>query len=819
MNHYQEVKLNKYIFLALTLIAFSSQTLSQQFTLTGKVIDKPTFSPLSYASIRIGGSTTGTTTNYEGNFELRLKPGNYRLIATFIGYKSDTIAVNLNSNQTISFSLEPIPVQFSEITVLPGENPALEIIRRAIESKHERNNKLNSYVFGAYTKGLIKTTKDFSASSRGVGLSLGTNDTAKLKISGIIENESKGYFKKPNQYKDEILARKQSANTPSSVNILTGGRIIQNFYTDDIRFLGRPLPSPIADDAIDYYDYLIEDTLALDKQIIFQIHVEPLKKSDPGFVGKIFIADGNYSLVKLDVNLNDAANPGRIFDKVNIIQQFSPFDNNIYMPIDYRVFAEGNFLGLAKFGFELNTIFYDYKINEPISDDFFGMAIIKVMTDADKKDSTYWKSTQTIANTSEELQAYKRIDSLETIPKTFWDRFSFLSFSNNINDNLSITGPLSLYSFNKVEGHTLNFGANISELNYKRLDSKLDLSFGFADRKFKTDFAAAYYLGEYRTSSISITANNKLIDLFRESIRFNKLTSTFTNLFGKYDFRDYYYTKGFSVKLWSDVFPVLRLGVGFLNRTDNNGYNNSDFSFFNTSKISRPNRSINETKINAVTANFRLDFRKYIEDGFFRRRTIQNNLNLILSGDAMFSNSGTLNSKLDFQLYRYSLNGYLPTYKSANMTFILSGVYSDGPVPFQMMYALPGSIESASQSFTMRTLRTGEVFGDRVLVFSIENNFNDELFRLFGLTFLNDLQLNLSLHFNAALLEISPKSKQIFPNSVITFPQKFTEYKSPFYEIGFGIGRSLFPFRLEFTWKLNYFGNNNFVLGINTPIL
>lgn len=805
--------------LIICIASNEAQIFSQQFTLTGKVTDKPTSSPLSFASIRINGTTSGTTTNHEGNFELRLKPGNYKLIATFIGYKSDTIAVNLYSNKKIIFTLEPIPVNLSEITVLPGENPALEIIRRAIETKHERNNKLNSYIFSAYTKGLIKTTKDFTASSSGVGLSIGVKDTAQLKISGIIENESKGYFKRPNQYKDEIIARKQSANTPSSVNTLTGGKIIQNFYTDDIQFLNRPLPSPIADDAIDYYDYLIEDTLAYGNKNVFQIHVEPLKKSDPGFVGKIFIADGIYSLVKLDVDLNNAANPGKIFDRIKIIQQFNPIDNNIYMPIDYRVFAEGNFLGIAKFGFELNTIFYDYKINEPISDEFFGMAIVKVMTDADKKDSTYWNSTQTIANTLEELQAYKRIDSLEAVPKTFWNRFSILSSSVDINENISITGPLSLYSFNRVEGHIINFGARVSQLYEKRFNSNLDLSYGFADKKIKTDFSATYYLGEYRTSSFSLTANNKTTDLFRESIRFNKLTSTLTNLFGKYDFRDYYYTKGFSVNLWSEVSPVLRLGVGFINRTDNNGYNNSDFSIFNTSKAYNLNRSIYELKINSVTAGFRLDFRKYIEDGYFRRRTGQNKFILLLSGEALFTDRSTLKSTIDFQLYKYSISGYLPTYKSANMNFSLSGVYSDGPVPFQMMYSLPGNIEGSSQSFTMRTLRTGEVFGDRVAVLSLENNLNDELFRLLGLTFISVLQPNLTLHFNAVLLEVSPKSKRIFPNPVSAFLQPFTEYKKPFYEIGFGIGHPLFPLRLEFTWKLNYFGQNNFVFGINTPML
>ena len=145
------------------------------------------------------------------------------------------------------------------------------------------------------------------------------------------------------------------------------------------------------------------------------------------------------------------------------------------------------------------------------------------------------------------------------------------------------------------------------------------------------------------------------------------------------------------------------------------------------------------------------------------------------------------------------------------MNFVFGGIYSDGPVPFQMMYSLPGNIQSLGQSFTFRTLGIGEVFGDRALTLSINNNFNDEIFRLLNLTFLIDWQVNLSAYFNAALLEISPKSR-----SIITHP--FVEFQKPFYEIGFGIGQALFPFRLEFTWKLNYFGNNNFVIGINSGL-
>ena len=106
------------------------------------------------------------------------------------------------------------------------------------------------------------------------------------------------------------------------------------------------------------------------------------------------------------------------------------------------------------------------------------MTVIKVSSDADKKDSLYWKSTQTIPNTTEELKAYQRIDSAEAVPKGFAENFSLLATSIALDKNGAISGPLSLYSFNRVEGHTLNFGINTSELFDKRFNGNLDLSYG-----------------------------------------------------------------------------------------------------------------------------------------------------------------------------------------------------------------------------------------------------------------------------------------------------------------------------------------------------
>jgi hypothetical protein len=381
---------------------FSVGALAQQYKIEGIVTDRETDRSLSFTNIRVTGTTTGTAANLEGKFELKLKAGSYVLVASYIGYYSDTIIVDLSEDITgLAFKLSKTEVILPEVVILAGENPALEIIRKAIEKKNERNEKLDSYEFEAYTKGAVRTEDDFSATGNDVVLGFDSGDSTELKITGILENQSRGYYQKPDNYKEIILARKQSSNFPPSINTVTGGRVIQNFYDDDVNFLGGDLPGPLSDDALSYYYFYIERIVAMDDNKVYRIHMEPDDPDDPGFEGRVFITDSTYDLIKVDLRLNRAANPGGIFDTINVFQQFASYDE-IYMPVDYRLFLKANFLGLARFGFELNSVLYDYKTNPSIGEDEFSKAIVTVLPEADKKDSLYWLSTQTIPNTNEE---------------------------------------------------------------------------------------------------------------------------------------------------------------------------------------------------------------------------------------------------------------------------------------------------------------------------------------------------------------------------------------------------------------------------------
>lgn len=794
------------------LFCFSVLTNAQHLIIKGKVTDKTTSQPLSFANIRVANSTLGSAANVDGEYEIKITQGTYKLIASFIGYYSDTLEVTVNQNiSDINFNLLQTKVDLQEIVIKPGENPAIEIIRKAIEKRKVRNQKLQNYEVEAYTKGLIRTTEEISAGNNSIGVGLGGIDTTELIISGILENHSRNYFEQPNQFKSIILARKQSANFPPTINTLTGGRLIQNFYDNDVNFLGRDLPGPISDNALQYYYFYIENVLAQNDKKVYQIYMEPDNPADPGFAGKVFIEDSTFDLIKVDLILNRAANTGNLFDTVNIYQQFDEYDNNI-MPVDYRLFVKANVLGLVRFGFELNTIMFNYKINKTLPEDIFNKAIVTVIPEADNVDSSYWKNTQTIPNTFEEELAYKRIDSLENIPKNFWDDFSFLNTRIGFSKNISISAPLGMYHFSRVEGHALDFGIFVDDALNRRFNSALKLSYGFSDKKFKQDFSSGYLLGKYRTWEIKINAFNKLNILFDESDNYGELFSTLVTLISKDEFRDYYYSKGFTVGLEGDVLPILKMRIGFNNKTDNNAYNTTDFSFFNKEKIYRPNPKIYETKINSVNVGFDIDFRNYIEDGYFRRRTSLGRSFILFSGDITYSNPDFLNSGLKFTTYELSSRVFLKTFKSAYLNLFVYARSNDGATPYQDLHALPGNIDIVFNPHTFRTLKVNEIIGDRILTFNFTHDFRDELFRFANIPGFKNWEIMLSLIFNAAITDVTNETSNILTNPVKIF-------KHPFYELGFGVGQGLLPFDLEFMWKLNYRNGNNFRIGLNMPML
>jgi hypothetical protein len=146
-------------------------------------------------------------------------------------------------------------------------------------------------------------------------------------------------------------------------------------------------------------------------------------------------------------------------------------------------------------------------------------------------------------------------------------------------------------------------------------------------------------------------------------------------------------------------------------------------------------------------------------------------------------------------------------------------MYTKGKLPYQSLFALPGNIDLTAGDFTFRTLNLNEVLGDRVVEIFLQHEFGDEIFRALRLPYIKNWDLQLSTFCNAAYSNIGEGSKSILPKDQTGTIFSTKIFSHPFYEAGFELGQALFPFKLDFTWRLNYRGENNFRIGVNTKLL
>lgn len=89
--------------MAFCLLFLSSFSIAQLATLQGKIIDEKTKEPLFSATVKIG--TTGTITDFEGNFELKVEAGTKQLEISYVGYETKVQEVTLNAGETVNLAL------------------------------------------------------------------------------------------------------------------------------------------------------------------------------------------------------------------------------------------------------------------------------------------------------------------------------------------------------------------------------------------------------------------------------------------------------------------------------------------------------------------------------------------------------------------------------------------------------------------------------------------------------------------------------------------------------------------------------------------
>jgi hypothetical protein len=185
-----------FLFLLLPFIAFAQST-----TITGKVSAAGNKTPIAGASVFLSNSSFGTSTATDGTFNLnRLKPGQYNLVVTMVGYEDHTETIVANGEAiNLNIMLSQRVVQLKEVHVTnmskADQRAALERFKNEFIGKDEnaRNCKIINpdalnFSFHQSKNQLEVTTDDFL----------------------IVENQALGYRVKflINSYKSDYASGK-----------------------------------------------------------------------------------------------------------------------------------------------------------------------------------------------------------------------------------------------------------------------------------------------------------------------------------------------------------------------------------------------------------------------------------------------------------------------------------------------------------------------------------------------------------------------------------------------------------------------------------
>ena len=173
-------------------------SLSSQITINGKVIDRDSQKPLSFANIKIADTFLGTVSGNDGSFSLQVKSLPVTLIISFIGYQTDTIVVN--ENQFLTIYLAPKSILTDEITVTAirlDDNSPKNFTNLSIEKIQSLKTGQDLPLILNFTPSVVAT----SDAGNGVGYSdiriRGTDITRiNVTINGVPYNdpESQGVF-------------------------------------------------------------------------------------------------------------------------------------------------------------------------------------------------------------------------------------------------------------------------------------------------------------------------------------------------------------------------------------------------------------------------------------------------------------------------------------------------------------------------------------------------------------------------------------------------------------------------------------------------
>jgi len=589
------VRILLFVLFLLTCLNFNANAQS----ISGKVTDADG-SLLPYVNIQVKNATIGTTTNEDGLYKLNLKPGNYTLIFSFVGYVTYEQDVRISGNRNIQLdaTLQTLDKVLNEVLISADQKELARSIMRNL-----RNNRKNfldaiqTFETEYYRKASLQSNipiklKLDTLQIDSITEDVSINEEFKTVTSKLFETYNKVYFQSPSRYKEIVIAENDYEPNPQfqylSIGISANTRglnisSLQNNSRDpyilvfdaasaDFNFFkntlhlplisDKPFLSPLASTAtlnyiFDYHGMFYES----DKKI-FVISVEPIFKNDALFSGLVYVEDSTWFLNKIDLNFNKAAL--NYCSELRIIQYYKTDSNKYVTPHTTELFYK---IREGKKTIEGNVFieYFNRKINVDIPRSKFTNEIIRYNSDASEKDSAFWKNIRTKEFSEHEERFAKKNDSLKI-------HYSSPEYIHKLDSSFN---DIRFWSFiyrgvghrNRIKGYEFYFDPLIAQINPFGVGGYRHKLGGRYKKRYKNDylfetegFADYGFLNQDIRGKVGVGLTYIPEKFVRTFIRYGdhyEMINDYASVISTFSRSNYVRTKGFSIAQRMEIFNGL----------------------------------------------------------------------------------------------------------------------------------------------------------------------------------------------------------------------------------------------------------------------
>lgn len=515
--------MSKFIGLIIIPLLFSVYCVKAQKTeISGKVTETGSNNPIPYVSIYFKGTFTGTMSDLNGNYNLSSIKASSVVEFSAVGYKTKVITIKLNQASKLDVPLDEDIVSLAEVTIRPGENPAIPVFRQIIDHKKVNNpSNFPSWQSTLYTKTEIDI-KNVNNSLRKMKLlkqfKFVFHYLDSLEIEGktflpvfFTETVSKySHNSVLNTNHEEIIANKASGMTTDMISQFTGKMYEGvNPYDNYIMISDIGLVSPLNSLGLQFYHYFLRDSTIVDGRKIYEISFRPRLPQEPTFKGKFWIEDGSFALTKLEMQLSPKAN----VNFLNNLQYSIEFQKNgdrwvprnelLISDLDMQKNKDSERIGLM--GRKTN-VYKDFTFTEIPTAAIKKKDEIVVAKDAIKKDDLFWEESRPIELQKREAGIYAMVDSIKDVPlyKTVVEYLYMFYYGYRDIGKIELGPYYYLYSTNKIEGSRVRFGGRTTMKFNPNLRLNGYGAYGFSDADFKYGGGFEYYFSKKPRAMFSL---------------------------------------------------------------------------------------------------------------------------------------------------------------------------------------------------------------------------------------------------------------------------------------------------------------------------